>query len=84
MLSNLAIQSFQTRDEREIADYAELMDLIFNSWRDIPVNETHVTKLRQILLRRSEKDSPHPWTVQDPCTDPKISNTKIQSPWVES
>ena len=29
MLSNLAIQSFETRDEQEVAGYAELMDLVF-------------------------------------------------------
>ena len=29
LLSNLAIQSFETRDEQEVAGYAELMDLVF-------------------------------------------------------
>ncbi len=56
-LSNLAIQSFETRDEPEVAGYAELMDLVFSSWRDIPFNEHHVKQLHQILLRHSEKDS---------------------------
>ena len=59
LLSNLAIQSFETRDEQEVAGYAELMDLVFSSWRDIPFNENHVKQLHQILLRHSEKDSRH-------------------------
>ena len=59
LLSNLAIQSFETRDEREVAGYAELLDLVFNSWRDIPFNENHIKQLHQILLRHSEKDSRH-------------------------
>lgn len=59
LLSNLAIQTFETRDEQEVAGYAELMDLVFNSWRDIPFNENHVKQLHQILLRHSEKDSRH-------------------------
>ena len=59
LLSNLAIQTFETRDEQEVAGYAELMDLVFNSWRDIPFNENHVKQLHQILLRHSEKDARH-------------------------
>lgn len=57
LLSNLAIQTFDTRDEQEVAGYAELMDLVFNSWRDIPFNENHVKQLHQILLSHSEKDA---------------------------
>lgn len=59
LLSNLTIQSFQTRDEQEVAGYAELMDLVFSSWRDIPFNENHVKQLHQILLSHSEKDARH-------------------------
>lgn len=59
LLSNLAIQSFETRDEQEVAGYAELKNEVFSSWRDIPFNENHVKQLHQILLRHSEKDSRH-------------------------
>lgn len=57
LLSNLAIQSFDSRDEQEVAGYAELMDLIFSSWEEIPFTENHIKQLHQILLRHSEKDS---------------------------
>lgn len=59
LLSNLSIQSFETRDQQEVAGYAELMDLVFSSWRDIPFNENHVKQLHQILLRHSTKDVRH-------------------------
>ena len=59
LLSNLAIQSFESRDEQEVAGYAAVMDLVFSSWRDIPFNENHIKQLHQILLRHSEKDSRH-------------------------
>ena len=59
LLSNLAIQYFETRDEQEVAGYAELMDLVFSSWQEIPFNENHVKQLHQILLRHSEKDARH-------------------------
>ncbi|WP_374680782.1 Fic family protein, partial [Accumulibacter sp.] len=59
LLSNLAIQSFDTRDEQEVAGYAELMDLVFSSWQDIPFNENHIKQLHHILLRHSERDARH-------------------------
>jgi len=59
LLSRLEIKSFATRDEQEVAGYAELMDLAFSSWQDIPFTENHIKQLHQILLRYSEKDAWH-------------------------
>jgi Fic family protein len=59
LLSNLEIKSFETRDEQEVAGYAELMDLVFSSWQDIPFNENHIKQLHQTLLRHSDKDERH-------------------------
>ena len=59
LLSHLEIKSFATRDEQEVAGYAELMDLAFSSWRDIPFTENHIKQLHQILLGHSEKDAWH-------------------------
>lgn len=59
LLANLEIKSFETRDEQEVAGYAELMDLVFSAWQDIPFNENHITQLHQTLLRHSEKDERH-------------------------
>lgn len=59
LLSNLEIKSFDTRDEQEVAGYAELMDLVFSAWQDIPVNENHLKQLHQTLLNHSEKDAWH-------------------------
>lgn len=59
LLGNLAIRSFETRDEQEVAGYAELMDLVFTAWQDIPFNENHLKQLHQTLLRHSEKDVRH-------------------------
>ena len=59
LLANLEIRSFATRDEQEVAGYAELMDLVFSSWRDIAFTENHIRQLHQVLLRHSEKDAWH-------------------------
>jgi Fic family protein len=59
LLSDLEIKAFATRDEQEVAGYAELMDLVFSSWREIRVTENHIRQLHQTLLRHSEKDGWH-------------------------
>jgi Fic family protein len=59
LLANLEIKSFATRDEQEVAGYAELLDLVLSSWQEIPFSENHIQQLHQILLRNSEKDAWH-------------------------
>ncbi len=59
LLSNLEIKTFDTRDEQEVAGYAELMDLVFSAWQHIPFNENHIKQLHQTLLRHSKKDERH-------------------------
>ena len=59
LLANLEIKEFATRDEQEVAGYADLMDLLFSSWENIPFTENHVRQLHQQLLSYSEKDARH-------------------------
>ncbi|TLD71937.1 Fic family protein [Phragmitibacter flavus] len=59
LLANLEIKKFDTRDEQEVAGYAEVMKLVFNAWQDIPITENHIKQLHRDLLRYSEKDEGH-------------------------
>jgi Fic family protein len=59
LLSKLEIKSFSTRDEQEVAGYAEVMDLVFTSWPDIALTENHIKQLHRDLLVHSEKDKRH-------------------------
>src|SRR5258707_5479566 len=59
LLSKIAIRSFKTRDEQEVAGYAEAMDLVFEAFGDMRLTENHVRQLHQTLLRHSEKDARH-------------------------
>jgi Fic family protein len=59
LLSNLQIKSFATRDEQEVAGYAEVMDLVFASWPEITLTENHIKQLHRDLLVYSEKDERH-------------------------
>src|SRR5277367_1490800 len=56
LLANLEIKTFATRDEQEVAGYAEAMELVFRSWEDIPVTENHIKQLHRDLLAHSGKD----------------------------
>ena len=59
MLSNVEIRSFETRDEQEVAGYADVMETIFASWSVLPLTENHVRQLHRDLLRYSTKDERH-------------------------
>jgi Fic family protein len=55
----LEIKSLATRDEQEVAGYAEVMELVFQSWTEIALTENHLKQLHRDLLRYSEKDAHH-------------------------
>ena len=59
LLSNLEIQSFGSRDEQEVAGYAQLMETVFASWAEITVTENHIKQLHRDLLCFSNKDERH-------------------------
>lgn len=59
LLSKLETRSFGTRDEQEVAGYAQVMELVFESWQDIHLTESHIKQLHRNLLRFSEKDTRH-------------------------
>lgn len=59
LLAKLDIKTFATRDEQEVAGYAEVMEIIFQSWPDVPVTENHIRQLHRDLLRYSAKDERH-------------------------
>jgi Fic family protein len=59
LLARLEIRKFETRDEQEVAGYAEVMEIISHAWVDIRVNENHIRQLHRDLLRYSVKDERH-------------------------
>ncbi len=59
LLSGLKTSSFTTRDQQEVAGYAEAMDRIFENWKQIPFTENHIKQLHGTLLKYSTKDDHH-------------------------
>ncbi|SFW48726.1 Fic family protein [Chitinophaga sancti] len=59
LLSNLEIQKFTTRDEQEVAGYSTVMNLLFQSYTEIPLSENYIQQMHSLLLKHSEKDNWH-------------------------
>lgn len=59
LLSKVGQQSFLSRDEQEVAGYAEVMESIFENFAETPVTENYIKQFHATLLRHSEKDSRH-------------------------
>jgi Fic family protein len=59
LLSDFSLRSFATRDEQEVAGYAEVMETVFAHWESITLTENHFKQLHRDLLVHSEKDERH-------------------------
>lgn len=59
LLLNIEIRQFETRDEQEVAGYAEAIETVFASADAITLSENHIKQLHRDLLRHSSKDARH-------------------------
>jgi Fic family protein len=59
LLSGLKTHSFASRDEEEVAGYADAMDMIFEGYEAITSTENHIKQLHGVLLKYSSKDQDH-------------------------
>lgn len=59
LFRNINKTSFKSRDEEEVAGYADLINTIFDDFATIPLNENYIKQLHKILLRYSGKDLRH-------------------------
>jgi len=50
---------FGSRDEEEVVGYAEVINIVFESYKNIPVTENYIKQLHKILLKYSSKDTRH-------------------------
>src|SRR5947207_2621539 len=47
LLSGIRKKSFRSRDEQEVAGYADVMDGVFQNWQYIPLTENHIKQLHR-------------------------------------
>lgn len=59
LVGSLGKESFQSRDEQEVAGYAYVMESIQTAWQDLRISESILLQLHRDLLRYSNKDERH-------------------------
>src|ERR1700733_11156364 len=58
-LSGMETKSFASRDEQEVAGYADAMEMIFDGHDAITLTENHIKQMHGVLLKYSTKDEEH-------------------------
>ncbi len=59
LLGNIEIKKFDTRDEQEVAGYADVMSTVYDHADAIDLTENHIKQLHRDLLAYSTKDERH-------------------------
>lgn len=59
LMRGIDIQKFTNRDKQEVKGYYELLENVFNSWRNLRFNESTIKHFHQELLKYAAKDQTH-------------------------
>ena len=59
LLAGFDVRSFASRDEQEVAGYAEVMEMVFSHHEDIALTENHIRQAHRDLLVHSPRDERH-------------------------
>ncbi|MCK4539752.1 Fic family protein [Candidatus Parcubacteria bacterium] len=59
LMRGLNIQKFTNRDKQEVKGYYELLENVFNSWKNLKFNENIIKHFHQELLKYVDKDKNH-------------------------
>jgi Fic family protein len=65
-LSRLDLKTFASRDEQEVAGYAQVMETLFAHFDAIDLTENHLVQLHRDLLAFSDKDERHRGAYETP------------------
>lgn len=59
MMHGISVQKFTDRDSQEVKGYFELLENVFDAWKNIKFNENTIKHFHQELLKYVEKDKWH-------------------------
>ncbi len=59
MMRGLSVQKFTDRDVQEVKGYYELLNNVFDSWKNLKFNESIIKHFHKELLKYVEKDKNH-------------------------
>ena len=59
VMRGIKIQKFADRDKQEVKGYYELLENVFNSWKNLKFSENSIKHFHKELLKYSDKDQGH-------------------------
>ncbi len=59
LMRGLSIQKMADRDAQEVRGYYEVLQTVFDSYDEIPLSESSILHLHNLLMKYSEKDERH-------------------------
>ncbi len=59
LLKSVKMTKMKSREEQEVMGYYEALDVVLDSYSDIPLTEPYIQQLHGILLKHSSKDTRH-------------------------
>src|SRR5438477_11495277 len=59
LMRGISLQRFADRDKQEVQGYYELLQTVFDLWKDIQFSETTIKHLHNEMLKYVEKDRHH-------------------------
>ncbi|MBI4064337.1 MAG: Fic family protein [Elusimicrobia bacterium] len=65
LLRGLKMSKLKDRDSQEVASYAELLRIVFESYRSMKFNEGLILQFHSLVLKYSEKDQRHRGKYKD-------------------
>ena len=64
LLNDIQITKLKSRDEQEVIGYYEVLELIYDNYVNMPLSESYIKQLHQMLLKYSNKDERHRGTYK--------------------
>ncbi len=59
MMKGLSVQKFADRDKQEVRGYYEILQDIFEAWKQVTLNESNIKHIHRQLLKYTDKDQTH-------------------------
>src|SRR3989338_2100309 len=59
LMSGLAVRKFADRDSQEARGYYELLEHVFDGWKNLPFSENSIKHFHKELLKYTNKDEAH-------------------------
>lgn len=79
LMHGINIQTFADRDKQEVKGYFELLENIFNSWKNLSFSESTIKHFHKELLKYVEKDKTHRGEYKEQENQAQMINTAGES-----